>query len=145
MMIQSRIIVAIAMLLSAVAGCGKTDGSVSVRGTVTYGGKPVPHAKVVFIPESPGVLPLSGLTDTNGHFVLTTAVPGDGASVGKYRVTIEARGPEKVRPPDAPGGVAAGNAEPGEPLIPVQYFIPGMSGLSAEVKSGDNTFDFDLK
>ena len=128
---------------SVVAGCGKKNGVGSVHGTVTYHGKPVPNALVVFMPETPGSLPASGLTDDNGRYELMTSVKGDGASVGNHRVTITARGPDKERP-GAPVGVTGIASEPGDPLIPIEYFMPDTSGLIAEVKPGTNTADFAL-
>jgi len=142
---RRRVLSVFAILLPiAVAGCGGKDGLPSVRGTVTYNGKPLPNALVAFAPEAPGSFPASGLTDSNGRYELTTRVPGDGASLGKYRVAVTARGPEKERPPGAPG-LTAGTTDPGDPLIPTKYFAFDTSGLTAEVKPGDNTADFDLK
>jgi hypothetical protein len=144
MMQQSRRFLVLVLLLATVAaGCGRKDGRVPVRGTVTYRGQPLPNALVVFMPETPGVLPSSGLTDRNGRYQLMTTVPGDGAAVGKHRVTITARKPDK----ELKGGarsVTGSATEPGAPLIPTKYFMPDTSGLTAEVKPGGITADFKL-
>lgn len=141
---QSRLFLVVGLLLPlVVAGCGKKDGVGTVRGMVTYRGSPVQNALVVFMPETPGLLPASGLTDSNGRYELMTSVKGDGASVGNHRVTVTARGPDKGRS-DATVDPLGIGGEPGDPLIPIDYFMPDTSGLTAEVKPGVNTVDFAL-
>ncbi len=147
MMPRSRMFLVVVMVLPAVVGgcSSKSDGLARVRGTVTYRDKPLPNALVVFMPVTPGALPASGLTDSNGRYELMTMVQGDGASVGKHRVTVTARGPDKERRGGAPIDLTGSNTEPGEPLIPQKYFMPDTSGLTAEVKPGGITADFELK
>lgn len=137
---NSRVLVLVlALLLGAGAGCSSKRANLApVKGAVTYRGDPLPNALVVFMPETPDMMPATGLTDSQGHFELTTFVQGDGASLGKHRVTVTARAPEKVNP-DNPF-----SAVPGPPLIPTRYFNPETSGLTAEVKAGANTADFAL-
>lgn len=129
-------------------GCGgKSDGPdlAKVGGTVTYQGKPLPNAQVLFLPDTPGAPSANGTTDKNGYYQLTTRTPGDGALVGKHRVTVTARGPDKVIPGNTTtSGMPGNDVEPGDPLIPQKYFIADTSGLNGEVKSGKNTIDFDL-
>lgn len=140
-------LVALLLAPALAIGCGsKSKGPelASVSGTVKYRGKPLENALVVFLPDTPGIPSASGSTDTNGYYELMTHAPGDGAIVGKYRVTITARGPDKVLPGESPTGLPGGNTEPGDPLIPQKYFVPDTSGLSGDVKSGKNTIDFDL-
>lgn len=61
--------------------------TVPVSGTVRYRGAPVADADVAFI--TPGNSRYAiGVTDGAGAFVLGTFVPGDGAVVGKHRVTV---------------------------------------------------------
>ncbi|MSU79163.1 MAG: carboxypeptidase regulatory-like domain-containing protein [Gemmataceae bacterium] len=135
--------VGVLLLLVVLPGCGKKDGRVPVVGTVTYRGNPVPNALVVFMPETPDLLPSSGLTDDNGRYELMTIVRGDGASPGMYRVTITARGSEKVRP-GAVFDPTGSNAEPGAALVPTKYFMPDTAGLKADVQPGGITADFKL-
>jgi len=82
-----------AMLL--VAGCGPSRPKVAkVTGTVTMNGKPVEGATVAFFPQNevtPGVgggRMASGVTDAQGKFKLMTFEPGDGAVLGKHKVTV---------------------------------------------------------
>ena len=132
------------ILIPLTLGCSGNQGQdmASVRGKVTYQGKPLAHAQVVFMPETPNKLPASGMTDANGQYELMTIVPGDGATIGKQRVTITAR--DNISSNGAM--VAPGETAPmGKALIPQKYFMPDSSGLTAEVKSGGITADFELK
>lgn len=130
-------------LLVITAGCSSKEERASVRGRVSYQGKPLGNALVVFMPETPNFLPSSGLTNANGQYELMTLAPSDGAAIGKCRVTITARGADKEAKGDQPG-LTGSNAVPGEPLIPVKYFSPETSGLTADVKPGGGTINFDL-
>ena len=71
----------------------------------------------------------------------------NGAPIGSCRVAISLTGP----PPPLPEHLAKAEAAaetmqmPGKPLIPKKYFSADTSKLKAEVKSGSNTFDFDLE
>jgi hypothetical protein len=133
------------LLAAVIVGCGGSDGLAPVDGVVTYRDKPVPNATVVFMPDAPGTLPASGITDANGRYELMTTAPGDGAHVGKYRVTITARGPDKPLPANQlTTGLPGSNVAPGDPLIPVRYFVPENSGLTADVQSGGSSIDFAL-
>ncbi len=131
--------------------CGCSSGPVDplelayVNGTVTFNGKALSQAQVLFIPEEPGKMSAHGVTDEAGQFQLGTRLPGDGAVIGRHRVAITARGPDKVLPPDQLAtGLPGSNTAPGEPLIPPHYFSPGTSGLTAEVTGGRNAIDFAL-
>lgn len=123
-------------------------------GAVTYRGKPLGGATVVFHPlEGAGKSrrTAAGVTDSSGRFILTTVKPRDGAAAGAYRVTVE-----KTTPPNlgaisaAPDETVVISPEPGpsatKPLIPEKYFAPETSGLAAEIKpSGKNDFSFTLE
>ena len=77
----------VALIAIGLCGCGGSDGPQPVQagGVVTYRGKPLPNAEVVFAPENQGRV-ASATTDENGRFRLGTFAPGDGALVGKHRV-----------------------------------------------------------
>jgi hypothetical protein len=111
---------------------------------VNYKGKPVPNADVTFTPESSTGKPATGRTDSSGRYSLSTPITGDGATVGKYRVHIIARGPE--RPPKSGEAITGmpGEMMPGDPLIPQKYFAAESSGLTFEVKRGSNSANFEL-
>ncbi len=144
MTLSCRMVLVVVIPLSAMLGGCQKKGMAPVQGTVTYRGQPLPKALVVFMPETPDVLPASGMTDSDGRYELMTIVQGDGATIGKHRVTIEARAPAKDQPSDMGGGPPEQYLETGAPLIPEKYFQPDSSGLTAEVKPSDNTLDFEL-
>lgn len=135
------------LVAAGLCGCGGSDRpqTVGAGGVVTYRGKPLANAEVVFAPEDQGRV-ANGKTDENGRFRLGTFAPGDGALVGKHRVAIIARGPAKKPAPGSPAALMPDDYEPvGEPLIPAKYFTAATSGLTAEVKaSGGNEFEFKL-
>ena len=142
-------------IFAGLAGCGDDGPEMAVvRGTVRYDGQPLAQARIVFSPDS-GDRVASATTNDEGEYKLGTFVPADGAIVGRYRVTITARGPRKTPagrlPPGLraadipPGGLPGLPTVPGDPLIPAKYFDAGTSGLEAEVRSGTtNVFDFAL-
>ena len=123
-------------------GCGSANTS-PVSGQVTYKGKPVPAANVSYTPAEGAGLAASGVADDNGRYTLGTKSANDGATVGKYRVTISAFGPPR---PLKSGEMGVGM--PGEtmrdPIIPTKYSNPETSGLSFEVKRGTNSANFEL-
>jgi hypothetical protein len=125
-------------VLLLVTGCGGSDGPefASVSGTVTWQGKPLSGAQVAFAPETGGKI-AQGVTDSDGGYRLFTIKPGDGALVGKHRVTIVAREKAQVSLPGYP-------TPPAAPRIPEKYFDAQTSELTADVQSGSNTFDFTL-
>lgn len=147
----SRAIIALAIIVPG--GCsGGTDGPKLVKcsGTITYQGKPLPNAQVLFIPQEAGAVQSArsaqAITTAEGHYRLETLSDGDGVIPGKYQVTITARGPGKPIPSDVNPGLDANEAFlPGPPLIPEKYFRPETSGLTAEIPSGGTSAqDFKL-
>jgi hypothetical protein len=77
-------------------GCGRRP--VPVRGVVTFDGKPLAHACVMFIPQEPGGRDARGFTDADGVFQLSTFRPRDGAFPGLYKVTVTFSEPVAVSP-----------------------------------------------
>lgn len=84
----------VALAVIVVAGCNKPPSmkTCPVTGTVTYNGKPLEGATVVYVPPSPDAPRASGTTDAEGKFSLTTYVrPQEllrGAVPGDYKVTV---------------------------------------------------------
>jgi hypothetical protein len=133
------------LIAGGIAGCTSGSKSVPVSGRVTYKGKPVANASVNFSPtESAGRAAATGMTDSAGHFTLGTVTPKDGAQIGKYQVSIIARGPDRTPKPGESLSGMPGEMIPGDPAIPTKYFAPDTSGLTFEVKRGSNTADFEL-
>ena len=135
-----------------VAGCGPTYPERGVvRGVVTSGGKPVTQGYVRFLPEAGRAA--VGEIAPDGSYQLTTFEPGDGALVGKHKVTIEAK---KVLSSDpVPQSIDEeiamsrdGRLQKAQQqlvwLAHPRYSRVETSDLQAEVKPGENRIDFPL-
>jgi hypothetical protein len=78
----------------ALAGCGKAASvkTYPVTGTVTYNGKPLEGATVVYVPTNPDAPRVSGSTDSDGKFSLSTFVSASeilrGAPADEYKVLV---------------------------------------------------------
>jgi hypothetical protein len=137
--------------LMLVIGCDSGPKVAPVHGNVTYKGKSVPTGTVTFYPSAGG-RPAVGNIASDGSYTLSRNQPGDGAVVGEYKATIEAR--------EAAPGVAASQARSltdelaANPmpqganaikdLVPAKYSTIETSGLTATVRSENNQIDFDL-
>ena len=77
------------MLVISLAGCGKSDGIVPVKGVLTFKGKPVTNAWIDFMPE--GGRMSSGQTDDQGHFKLAYDANKPGAMIGKHKLVLPCR------------------------------------------------------
>lgn len=126
------------ILLLGYCGCGSGAGGNigTVEGTVTLDGNPVEEATVRFYPTS-GERGASGKTDRNGHFELRYTRDTMGAIIGDHKVTVSTK-------------VVADNysddgAEAKKETIPRKYVDRKKTDLTATVKQGSNTCDFDLK
>ncbi len=131
--------------LILLAGCGPSrPATAPVHGRVTYQGKPVVEGTIIFQPVK-GRQSIGEIAP-DGGYVLTTFEPGDGALLGRHKVTIEARRISQTLAGDDLD--EEGSAGYGPPvvtwLVPEKYSRPDSSPLTAEVKEGENTFDFDL-
>lgn len=137
-------------------GCGlktRLEGLVPVEGTVTFQGKAVEGATVVFVPATAATRAAVGRTDAAGRFSLTTKDPGDGAAPGPYLLTVSKT--------EATGGLSTAEAEqwsrrrenfgkyPPRPkiteLLPKKYKVANTSGLQTTVSPGQNTVDITLE
>ena len=138
---------AVAVSTVALAGCGGDGRELRARviGTVTYRGKPLAGAAISFLPETVGWRSGIGKTDAEGKFVLGSYDPDDGVPVGKCKVAISLRGPPKKLPKGAGEAFNDMIMDSGDPVIPLKYFNPETSKLTAEVIAGKtNEFTFDL-
>jgi hypothetical protein len=136
------------LLLAALATIGCGDGGprlVKAGGTVTYLGKPLPGADVVFVPNEGG-LPSIGRTDDQGRFSLLTSGKA-GAPIGSHQVSVTAvRQKRAVSPSEAVSMTSEQIAANHETLIPVKYNNLITSELTATVSTdaAANEFKFDL-
>jgi hypothetical protein len=128
-------IAAVFAAISCLAGCGggPTAGIpdlARVTGTVKMDGQPLAGVVVNFNSESSR--PSSGTTDDQGKYKLMFNEKTEGAAIGKHKVMI-------IKIPN--GQTSPGQAS--QMAIPMQYSF--QSTLTADVKTGDNVLDFDLK
>jgi hypothetical protein len=120
----------------AVVGCSQS-GIVKVTGTVTLNGQPTDQAEVMFNPKKGGRI-ATGVTDSSGHFSLSTTKPGDGADPGEYTVTLN----EYYPPGKAPALPRGGGPLPSR--FAPKYGDPTQTPLTATVERGKtNDFKFD--
>ena len=127
----------------AIAGCSSppTDQPPlgRVRGKITLDGQPLAGVEVVFAPER-GRHSMA-TTDAGGRYDLTYVNATKGAKVGPHKVSIR---PTEYPVGEAPTDASSGGAPAGPPpKIPAKY--NKRSTLTAEVKSGKNTIDFQLE
>jgi hypothetical protein len=114
------------LFVIALVGCGKSGPQVApVHGRVTLDGQPLANADVQFQPDG-SQRPSSGRTLADGQYSLLYKRGQPGARVGFHTVRIWVS-PEVVRNP---------------PNIAAKF--DSKSELRAEVKSGDNEFNFDV-
>ena len=141
-----RLPIVVAIALSSAAGCGQKGPSrAPVVGTVRYQGQPVFGANVAFVPAERGARSATGITDTLGQYQLETLGLGKGAILGKHFVSVALRAAPTPDPNEKNVPPMMRRGRPGKPLIPIKYFTPENSGLSAEVADApENRFDFDL-
>lgn len=112
------------MSLAACSGGGDAPNLGRVTGKVTLDGTPLSDASVTFLPEK--VRASSATTDSDGKYELIYIREEQGAAIGQHKVFISKLIDEKE-------------------TIPAKYSDPETTTLTAEVKAGDNTYDFDLK
>jgi len=137
--------------LATSPGCGGSGRSPlgRVTGTVSYKGQPIQSGTIIF--EVAGARPANGKIEGGQITEVTTHEPNDGAPVGQAKIAVFAT--EAAAPsPAATGG------DPGQQividenymgagaksLIPPKYSDPATSGLTWEIKKGDNTVTLDL-
>ncbi len=121
--------------LLLLAGCGGQAGPThemaKVSGTVTFGGKPVPAGRVLFLntkgpSEDADIGP-------DGKYTVEIAV-------GETQAAIDYREAPTATNPNRPEMMT-----PGKSLVPDKYADFKTSGLTTTVKSGENTYDISLE
>ena len=135
----------VAVCILSSSGCGGSERVVSVSGTVTYNGQPVPGLVVSFVPEAVSETGVSsGETDSSGKYSLKVAKTGSsGAVVGKHKVWVslprEAPADGKDDKPNKPKAKgAAGTTVPAEvAAVLKKYGSLEKTPLVIEVKGGE--------
>lgn len=111
------------------AGCGSAEGLGQVTGVVKLDGKPLAEASVEFTPKNGKGMTSYGRTDSNGNYYMMASRTAKGAAVGSNKVKISTY-------------EVIDNSHSIPEKVPTKY--NSASELEADVKSGSNTFDFDL-
>jgi hypothetical protein len=146
------LLLSLSTCLAACAGCGpRGPQTVPVSGKVTFDGKPVTAGTIMFWPNS-GEAVASGQLGPDGSYRLTTHPNAEGAVPGVYRVTIAVNADDPALAAKAAGkqrelGPLAGPVRPLVQVpgtVPLSYGDRQTSPLTAEVKPGPNTIDFNL-
>lgn len=142
--LSSTAVILVALAGLALPGCGSGRAPLGrVKGTVTLDGKPLAAGTVTF--ESAGRRPATGKVVAGEIVAVTTYQEGDGAPVGSHAVAVwsstEAASAVIANPGEAKVGA---NYMSGKSLIPARYNDPSTSGLTAEIKAGDNTVNLAL-
>lgn len=132
------VVLALAIIMTGCAEQVEKKPTAPVKGTFTFQGKPLETGEIVFFPDS-GERIANGKIQPDGTFVLTTYDEGDGAFPGTHKVTI-------VSERDMEGVSAEDPEASMEPsYIPTKYNLQKTSGLTAEVKDGENEINFELE
>ena len=131
-----------AMLYSCLAlvaaGCG--GKCASVEGTVRLDGQPVQDGFIAFVPIEATEGPTGRVSIVDGEYVLD---PSHLVKPGAYRVEIHAQqktGKKILARSPAPSGTMVDEEIE---AIPARY--NRASTIRAELKAGNNSFDYDLK
>ena len=134
------LLVAVASLaLAAASGCGPSNASVS--GTVTFNNQPLPSGTITFSSDV-GSKPVKAAPIVDGKYTITD-FPTGLAKVSVVTTPPPSGGgapPPGVNAIPVPSAAAPGKYVP----IPQRYSTPDKSGLTYEVKGGEQTKDFPL-
>ena len=132
--------------LLAMSGCtGGSSDIASVTGKVTIGGEPINYASITFMPTQGRAS--VGLTDSEGVYTLNYVIGQKGALIGEHKVYVTTR---VVKEPSYGGDDTGGIKDPvrntgRKELLPKKYCDRRATELTATVKEGSNTINFDLK
>jgi hypothetical protein len=128
----------VCLILTSGCGSGRPK-CIAVSGVVTYRGKPVEGATVMFFPTKSR--PASGLTDAKGRFTLQSFSAGDGAVLGSHVVCVNKR----IFDPKSPKDTSKATYPKTISVLPDRYATPVQSPLKATVTAeGPNDFSFEL-
>lgn len=119
----------------SITGCGgKYDAS--VKGAITFDGKPLPRGTIKFLPAQSGPAAY-GMVESDGSYSIMTG-RDNGLPPGDYTVTVVAN------EPSVPGSNPSLPPAPGKPITPPWYRDQAKSPLKYSVKPGRNEFNMDL-
>lgn len=138
--------VALLIVLTGCSGGAKQAETGKVSGKVTHEGKPVEAGSITFAPITTGASadtgvatkPAGGAIKSDGSYVLTTYLDGDGAIVGRHKVTFF------PTPPQTPveSGTEPGKHDEAPAVSPYRGLMP--KEAEVEVKAGANEINIEL-
>jgi hypothetical protein len=136
------------LFLTACSGDFDYGPTGTISGKLTLEGKPLPAgSSAVFMEPKAGYLAF-GLTDAEGNYKVTTWNDGN-MPIGTYRVMVHPPAPANDSETASAEEILANpekyKARPVKTDIPKKYREVSTSGLSFEIKKGENTIDIDLK
>lgn len=143
---MKRALIGLPLLLAvAMGGCGKKPVNglavYAVRGKVAYQGRPAANFRVAFHPATTWAGPQfapSGVTDSEGRFIIGSYKADDGAPAGEYAVTFT--WPKHLNTMDDDSGA------PEVDQLRGQYADPQKSTFQVSVREGQNELQpFELK
>ncbi len=137
----------VVLILLLANGCGSSKIELApVSGTVMFNGKPLKKGKIVF--ESPNNRPANGLIEDGKIVELYTTKPGDGVPLGSHKIAVfalEVASESITTDPSQSTNKGQNYMGTGKSLIPDKYNDPEQSGLTAEIKAGEeNTVTLEL-
>lgn len=145
----------LAIALAAACGCGSRVGAglASVQGTVACQGKPIARGSLVF--EVSGMRPAYGKIVDGRIAEVMTYAPQDGCPIGLAHIAVFATQTDALsqksdsprRPTNPQEALADGlnYTDPGKPLVASTYNDPATSGLTWDIKAGENTVSLELE
>ena len=142
---HSLLAIAASTLIFSLVGCGRGDQPDLglVTGTVTMDDAPLSGVQVMFSPENGR--PAIGMTNAEGKYALKYIRETMGCKVGPNKVEIGlAEGAdEESKSGDSEDAAPAKPKKSSKPRIPARY--NSNTELTADVKPGENVFDFKLE
>lgn len=128
------LLIGIAMLAGC-SGDAKLPARGKVTGKITFRGNPVTVGTITFVPVAGGPSAF-GAIQPDGTYTLSTDTAsnnGDGAVVGIHKIAIQAQ--QATEP----------GMRPSPSQLPPLFGNPEKSGLTAEVKEGENVLNIECE
>ncbi len=126
------------LCLGWLSGCGGPSnelGRLPVSGDVTFGGKPLDHGSIEFMPTGEGTQ--SGAPIENGHYSISE---NQGLPPGEYLVRIYSAADTGGAAEELPGE----SSELAEERIPAEFNTESKQKVTVDAGNEENKFDFDI-
>jgi hypothetical protein len=133
------------LALVLIPACNSGPEMAGVTGTVTYHGKPLEKGNISFVATDGKRPNATAVIQPDGSYKLTTLESGDGVQLGDYKVTVTGTAKSEILDYIPKGKAKADADAKAKAGIPAKYQDPETSGLTATVKSGRNSFPFNIE